>query len=134
MHSSVKDRDKYGVFSQKYGQEYSAGVVGHISSDLFVKDTDRCRVQLLGRYRVTCLSKTRTGVERSVIGQVSSYMSVKDTDRCRVQVPSDRSKTRTGVECRCYWTAIEWTVSQRLRQVFGVGALVSQRRKQVWRV
>ena len=94
MHSSVKDRDKYGVFSQKYGQESSAGVVGHISSDLFVKDTDRCRVQ----------------------------------------VPSDRSKTRTGVECRCYWTAIEWTVSQRLRQVFGVGALVSQRRKQVWRV
>ena len=94
----------------------SADVIGQVSS------------------HVTCLSKTRTAVERSVIGQVSSYMSVKDTDRCRVQVPLVRSKTRTGIECRCHWTAIEWIVSQRLGQVFGVGALVSRRREQVWRV
>lgn len=50
----------------------SADVIGQVSS------------------QVTCLSKTRTGVERSVIGQVSSYMS----------------KTRTGVD-RCHWMGIK---------------------------
>ena len=72
-----------GLVSQRNGQVSSPGAIGQ------VKNTDRCRVQvLLDSHRVDCQSKTKTGVwcrcTRQSETETGMESLAKGADRCRM--------------------------------------------------